>query len=82
MSEHKGKKDPKRSPQFSLASILKNARGTMKMKYVKNLTVKLENVFFSKYGFWNYSERCKRYHENEICEKYDCEIRKYHLRLP
>ena len=42
-----------------------------------------QNVcFFNKYGFCKYSERCRKYHENEICEKFDCEIRECHLRHP
>merc|ERR1712179_591012 len=42
-----------------------------------------QNVcFFNKYGFCKYSERCRKYHENEICEKIDCEIKECYLRHP
>ena len=38
--------------------------------------------FFNKYGFCKYSEKCRRYHENTICEKSQCEIRECHQRHP
>ena len=38
--------------------------------------------FFHKYGFCKYLETCRNYHENEICEKLNCEIRICKLRHP
>ena len=38
--------------------------------------------FFNKYGFCKYLEKCKRYHENTICEKIKCEKRECPLRHP
>ena len=42
-----------------------------------------QNVcFFNKYGFCKYSDRCRKYHEKELCEKSDCEIRECSLKHP
>ena len=38
--------------------------------------------FFNKYGFCKYLEKCKRYHENTICDKIKCEKRECPLRHP
>ena len=38
--------------------------------------------FFNKYGFCKFLERCRRYHENKICEKLKCEKRESPLRHP
>ena len=38
--------------------------------------------FFNKYGFCKYSEKCRKFHEKNICEKVDCEIRECKLRHP
>ena len=41
-----------------------------------------DDCFFNKYGFCKYSDRCRKYHEKELCEKSDCEIRECSLRHP
>ena len=42
-----------------------------------------QNVcFFNKYGFCKYSDKCRKYHEKELCEKSDCEIRECSFRHP
>ena len=38
--------------------------------------------FFNKYEFCKFLERCRRYHENKICEKLKCEIKECPLRHP
>ena len=38
--------------------------------------------FYNKYGFCKFLEKCRRYHENKICEKSNCEIRECPLRHP
>ena len=42
-----------------------------------------QNVcFYNKYGFCKYLERCRKYHETEVCEKTNCGIRECSLRHP
>ena len=42
-----------------------------------------QNVcFFNKYGFCKYSDKCRKYHEKELCEKSNCEIRECSFRHP
>ena len=38
--------------------------------------------FFNKHGFCKYLDKCRNYHENENCEKINCEIRECPLRHP
>ena len=38
--------------------------------------------FFNKYGFCKFLERCRRYHEDKLCENSECEIRECQQRHP
>ena len=43
----------------------------------------IQNVcFFNKHGFCKYSEKCRKYHEKQICENTSCEIKECLLRHP
>ena len=38
--------------------------------------------FYNKFGFCKYLEKCRKFHENKKCEKFDCEIRDCPYRHP
>ena len=40
------------------------------------------SVFFNKYGFCKYTDRCRKYHESKNCENSSCEIRECLYRHP
>ena len=42
-----------------------------------------QNVcLFNKYGYWKFSDKCRKFHEENECQNLECEIQKCVLRHP